>query len=39
VLSVLFGYAFFKEKHLQVRLAGAMLMMAGVIVLSLQGGP
>jgi len=39
VLSVLFDHAFFKEKHLRARLAGAMLVMAGVIVLSLQGGP
>ncbi len=39
VLSVVFGYFFFKEKHLRARLTGAMLMMTGVVVLSLQGGP
>ncbi|MCK4410257.1 MAG: EamA family transporter, partial [Candidatus Eisenbacteria sp.] len=39
VLSVVFGYLFFKEKHLRARLTGAMLMMTGVLVLSLQGGP
>jgi len=39
ILSVVFGYFFFKEKHLRARLTGAMLMMAGVVVLSLQSGP
>jgi drug/metabolite transporter (DMT)-like permease len=39
VLSVVFGYFFFKEKHLRARLTGAVLMTAGVIVLSLQSGP
>ena len=39
VLSVVFGYFFFKEKHLRARLTGAMLMTAGVMVLSLQGTP
>jgi uncharacterized membrane protein len=39
VLAVLFGHFFFKEKHLRERLAGALLMTAGVILLSLQGGP
>ena len=39
VLSVVFGYFFFKEKHLRARLTGAMLMMAGVAVLSVQSGP
>ena len=38
ILSVVFGYLFFKEKHLRARLTGAMLMTAGVIVLSLQSG-
>ena len=39
VLSVLFGYFFFKEKHLRARLTGALLMTVGVIVLSLQSAP
>jgi drug/metabolite transporter (DMT)-like permease len=39
VLSVVFGYFFFKEKHLRARLAGAFLMTAGVAVLSVQGVP
>lgn len=39
VLSVVFGYFFFKEKHLRARLTGAMLMMAGVAVLAVQSGP
>ncbi|MFH1690609.1 MAG: DMT family transporter [Candidatus Eisenbacteria bacterium] len=39
VLSVVFGYFFFKERHPRARLTGALLMTAGVIVLSLQGGP
>jgi drug/metabolite transporter (DMT)-like permease len=39
VLSVVFGYLFFKEKHLRARLTGAVLMTAGVIALSVQGGP
>ena len=39
VLAVVFGYFFFKEKHLRARLTGAALMTAGVVVLSLQGGP
>jgi drug/metabolite transporter (DMT)-like permease len=38
VLSVVFGYFFFKEKHLRARLTGAVLMTAGVIVLSLHSG-
>ncbi len=37
VLSVVFGYWFFKEKHLRARLTGAALMTLGVVVLSLQG--
>ena len=36
VLSVVLGYFFFKEKHLRARLTGAVLMTAGVIVLSLH---
>lgn len=39
VLAVVFGYLFFKEKHLRARLTGAMLMATGVVVLSLQGSP
>jgi drug/metabolite transporter (DMT)-like permease len=39
VLAVVFGHFFFKEKHLRERLAGALLMTAGVILLSLQSGP
>lgn len=34
VLSVVFGYFFFKEKHLRARLAGAVLMTLGVALLS-----
>lgn len=37
VLSVVFGYVFFKERHLRPRLAGASLMAIGVAVLSFQG--
>jgi drug/metabolite transporter (DMT)-like permease len=36
VLSVLFGYLFFKEKHLRARLTGAALMTIGVVVLALR---
>jgi uncharacterized membrane protein len=39
VLSVVFGYLFFKEKHLRARLTGAMLMATGVVVLTLQASP
>lgn len=39
VLAVVFGHLFFREKHLRERLAGALLMTAGVILLSLQSGP
>ncbi len=39
VLAVVFGYLFFKERHLRARLTGAMLMATGVVVLSLQGSP
>ncbi len=39
VLAVVFGYLFFKEKHLRARLTGAVLMATGVVVLSLQGSP
>jgi len=38
VLSVVFGYVFFKERHLRARLTGAVLMTAGVFVLSLHNG-
>ncbi len=34
VLSVILGYFFFKEKHLRARLAGALLMTLGVILIS-----
>ncbi|MCK4510902.1 EamA family transporter [bacterium] len=36
VLSVVFGYLFFKERHLRARLTGAMLMTMGVVVLALR---
>ncbi len=36
VLSVVFGYLFFKERHLRARLTGAMLMTVGVVVLALR---
>ncbi len=39
VLAVVFGYLFFKEKHLRARLTGAVLMAAGVAVLAVQSGP
>jgi drug/metabolite transporter (DMT)-like permease len=35
ILSVVLGYLLFKEKHLRARLAGALLMTAGVVLLSL----
>jgi drug/metabolite transporter (DMT)-like permease len=35
VLSVVLGYLLFKEEHLRARLAGAVLMTLGVVVLSL----
>lgn len=35
VVAVLFGYLFFKERHLRARLAGAILMTLGVILISL----
>jgi uncharacterized membrane protein len=35
VLSVVLGHLLFKEEHLRARLAGAILMTLGVIVLSL----
>jgi drug/metabolite transporter (DMT)-like permease len=35
VVSVLLGYFIFKETHLRARLAGAALMMAGVVLISL----
>lgn len=35
LLSVLLGYLFFKEEHLRARLAGALLMTLGVVVLSI----
>lgn len=34
VLSVVLGYIFFKEKHLRARLAGALLMTLGVVLIS-----
>jgi drug/metabolite transporter (DMT)-like permease len=34
VLSVVFGYFFFREKHLRARLAGSVLMTLGVALLS-----
>ncbi len=34
VVSVVFGYVFFKEKHLRARLAGAFLMTVGAVLLS-----
>jgi drug/metabolite transporter (DMT)-like permease len=34
VLSVVFGYVFFKERHVRPRLAGSSLMAAGVALLS-----
>lgn len=36
VLSVVFGYFFFREKHLRARLAGAALMTLGVALLSFR---
>ena len=36
VLSVVFGYLFFKERHLRARLTGAALMTMGVVVLALR---
>jgi drug/metabolite transporter (DMT)-like permease len=36
VLSVVFGYLFFKERHLRARLTGAALMTVGVVVLALR---
>jgi drug/metabolite transporter (DMT)-like permease len=35
ILSVVLGHLFFKEEHLRARLAGAVLMTIGVVVLSL----
>ncbi len=35
LLSVLLGYLFFREEHLRARLAGALFMTLGVVVLSL----
>ncbi len=35
VVAVLFGYFFFGEKHLRARLAGAVLMALGVVLISL----
>lgn len=35
VIAVLFGYLFFKERHLRARLAGAILMVLGVVLISL----
>jgi uncharacterized membrane protein len=35
ILSVVLGHLLFKEKHLRARLAGAVLMTLGVVVLSL----
>lgn len=35
ILSVVLGHLLFKEKHLRARLAGALLMTVGVVVLSL----
>jgi drug/metabolite transporter (DMT)-like permease len=37
VLSVILGYFFFKERHLRARIAGAVLMALGVILLSVGG--
>lgn len=36
VLSVVFGYLFFKEKHLRARLTGSTLMALGVVMLALR---
>ena len=36
LLSVLFGYFFFKEKELGERLAGAAIMVSGVVIMSLR---
>lgn len=35
LITVLFGYFFFKEKGLQERLAGAMIMIVGVLIITL----
>jgi uncharacterized membrane protein len=35
ILSVVIGHLLFKEEHLRARLAGAILMTFGVVVLSL----
>ncbi len=35
VVSVVLGYVFFREKHVRARMAGALLMMAGVVLISL----
>jgi drug/metabolite transporter (DMT)-like permease len=36
LLSIFFGYRFFQEKHIARRLAGALIMIAGAVVIALR---
>ena len=38
LFAVLFGYYLFREEHLRVRLAGAMILLAGALLIILESG-